>query len=138
MRLKNTALVRPILKGAPKSTSFISISYRKFNSNVLFIGESTPLRINALLISPNGSLKRIFMRSLEIRLIMTYLQIPCGWVINKRGDIFCPQKISRPSCLDSREISYKFFSRNDSTVPRVILKKVLSPMNSMCKIDCRY
>ena len=80
----------------------------------------------------------------EIRLIMTYDVSPKllpRWVINKRGDIFWPPKRSPDfPVLTPERSDNKFFSRNDSMVPRCVLmlKGVLSPMNKKCKINFRY
>ena len=50
--------MRPIVKGAPKSASFIS-QYRQSILHILFIGEGTPLSYNTLLEPSIHSLKRI-------------------------------------------------------------------------------
>ena len=114
--------MRPIVKGAPKSASFMhSSQYQRFILHILFTGEGTPLSINTLLKSSNHSLKRIVYKiswgprqeGLEIFWgptdISSLVDDPPGKSASKIRD-------DQP---DLERSDNKFFSRNDSTMSKV-------------------
>ena len=118
----NTVYVRPIVKGAPKSVSLISISTIDFTLTIHRGGGGgrTPLSITTLMQLSNHSLKRIcYQISRESRLegleifwgpkdVSYLVDDPPGKAASKR----------RHDHPDLERSDNKFFSRYDSTMSK--------------------
>ena len=135
----NTVHVRPIVKGAPKSASFILIS--TIYLTLTIYRWSTPLSINTPLTSSNHSLKRICYQTSRDQVssgIIAYLRswFP-GWVIIKRGDIFWPPKdLQTFLSWPPRDLINNSFQGMIRRFQKCI--DAQSPVNSICKINRRY
>ena len=131
--------MRLFVKGAAKSASFI-FQYRQSILHILFIGESTPLSINTFLEPSNHSLKRIcYEISRESRQeglgiswgqkdVSSLVDDPPAGNLKTRHD----QSDLKRSDKDS------FKELFDDVKSALILKGVLSPMNGMFEVNCRY
>ena len=131
--------MRLIVKGAAKSASFIA-QYRQSILHILFSGESTPLSINIFLEPSNHSLKRICyeisrgsrQEGLEIfwgqKDVSSLVDDPPAGNLKIRHD----QSDLERSDKDS------FKELFGDVKSALILKGVLSPMNSVFRLNCRY
>ena len=136
--------MRLIVKGAAKSASFIS-QYRQSILHILFGGESTPLSINILLEPSNHSLKRICyeisrgsrQEGLEIfwgqKDVSSLVDDPPARNLKMRHD---QPDLERSDLERSNKDSFKELFGDVKSA--LILKGVLSPMNSMFRLNCRY
>ena len=133
--------MRLIVKGAAKSPSFIS-QYRQSILHLLFIGYKTPLRTNSLLEPLNRSLKRIcYEISRESR--QEDLEIFWG-----QKDVSALVDDPPAGNLKIRH-DHSDLERSDKDSFRGTIRQcgrcvdpqgggVLSPMNGMCELNCRY
>ena len=118
--LKNTVYVRSIVKGAPKSASFISISTIYF-TRVYRTGTGLCLSINAPLKSSNHSLKGVcdqISRDQVDHGVSSKLLSRVDHQQESRH-LSGPKRFSDLSVLTPEKSANKFCSRNDSAVPGV-------------------
>ena len=97
--------------------SFIHLNYRQFNLYILFISESTPFRINALLTSSNYSLKRIFYQisrdQIDHDVFSNSRQVGHQ---QERRHLLASRRSPYLPVLTPERSDNKFFSWNDSKV----------------------
>ena len=113
--------MRPSVKGALKSVSFISIL--TIFLPILFISESTPLRINKLLTASNHSFEKNLLSDLLIvevdHDVSSKLLSRVGHQQERRY-LLAPKRSPNLPVLTPERSDNKFFSRNYLTVPRSV------------------